>query len=216
MLNKKVYFLAVLVIIAIIICALVLHTAFPTLFFFELPTLPSQSRQYITTELSDYGKYTGNYDNEFPQEFITSFFPNTIENSFSDIKFEYRAQKKDTYAFEAYLEFRIEDPAEFQAFIDEHVGKNVSDFSYDTNFKEYVIADELGLVVLDQKTSNADGFYHIQCAKIGKILYSEITQQIICIALGVYDGGVVTTDFLCNYFDRFDIEPYHYPTAILY
>ena len=216
MLNKKVYLLAVLVIIAIIICSLVLHTAFPTLFFFELPTLSSQSKLYITTELSDYGKYTGNYDNKFPQEFITSFFPNTIENSFSDIKFEYRAQKKDTYAFEAYLEFRIEDPAEFQAFIDEHIGKNVSDFSYNTNFKEYVIADELGLVVLDQETSNADGFYHIQCAKIGKILYSEKTQQIICIALGVYDGGVVTTDFLCNYFDRFDIEPYHYPTVILY
>jgi len=215
-LNKKVYLLAVLVIIAIIICALVLHTAFPTLFFFELPTLPSLSRQYITTELSDYGKYTGNYNNKFPQEFITSFFPNTIENSFGNVKFEYRAQKIDTYAFEAYLEFRIEDPAEFQAFIDEHVGKNVSDFFYDTNFKEYVIADELDLYELDQKTSNVDVFYHILSAKIGKILYSEKTQQIICIALGVYDGGVVTTEFLCNYFDRFDIDPYHYPTAILH
>ena len=211
MLNKKVYFLA-----GLIICALVLHTAFLTLFFFELSTFLFSSKQYITTELSDYGKYTGNYDNEFPQEFITSFFPNTIENRFSDIKFEYRAQKKDTYAFEAYLEFRIEDPAEFQAFIDEHVGKNVSDFFYDANFKEYVIADELGLIVLDLETSKADGFYHIQHAKIGKILYSEKTQQIIYIALGVYDGGVVTTDFLCNYFDRFDIEPYHYTTTILY
>lgn len=173
-------------------------------------------RQFYTTNISDYGKYVGNYDNDFPEEFINSFFPEKIEENFSNVKYSYKAQKGDSYAFEAYLEFKIENESEFQAFIDEHVGKNVSDFSYDTNFKEYVIADELGLIVLDQKTSNADGFYHIQCAKIGKILYSEKTQQIICIALGVYDGGMVTTDFLCNYFDRFDIEPYHYPTAILY
>ena len=130
-------------------------------------------RQFYTTNISDYGKYVGNYDNDFPEEFINSFFPEKIEENFSNVKYSYKAQKGDSYAFEAYLEFKIENESEFQAFIDEHVGKNVSDFSYDTNFKEYVIADELGLVVLDQKTSKVDVFYHIQCAKIGKILYSE-------------------------------------------
>ena len=161
-------------------------------------------RQYITTDINDYGKYVGNYDNDFAQEFIPSFFPKEIDDTFADVKYSYRAQKGDSYAFEAYLEFKIEDVEKFKAYIgDEICGKSV-EFKYDSDFKEYIVSDEF------QPTgSERNG---IRYAKIGKILYSEANQRIIYVAMGVYDGGGVTTDFLCEYFNRFNINPATYKT----
>lgn len=75
-------------------------------------------------------------------------------------------------------------------------------FKYNSDFKEYVVFDEFQLVGEESKS--------IRGAKIGKILYSEKDQRIIYVAVGVYDGGMVTTDFLCQYFDRFDIDPTKY------
>lgn len=161
-----------------------------------------QPRQYVTTDLSDYGHYQGNYDNEYVQTFITSFFPEEIDNSWSDVDYSYRAQKNDTYAFEAYLEFYIEDPEEFQKLIHQYTNGNACDFQYDSGFKEYVIADDFQLTRSDSN--------HIESCKIGKILYSEESQRIIFVAIGVYDGGATTTDFLCVYFNRFNIDPQNY------
>lgn len=160
------------------------------------------TQQYSTTNVSDYGKYVGNYDNDFPEEFINSFFPEKIEINFSDVKYSYKAQKGDTYAFEAYLEFQIENEAEFQSYISEKTGNSAVKFKYDSDFKEYVIFDEFQL--------NGEESKSIRGAKIGKILYSEKDQRIIYVAIGVYDGGMVTTDFLCQYFERFDIDPTKY------
>ena len=159
-------------------------------------------QQYSTTNVSDYGKYVGNYDNDFPEEFINSFFPEKIEINFSDVKYSYRAQKGDTYAFEAYLEFQIEKESEFQSYVYEKIGNSAMNFKYDSDFKEYVIFDEFQL--------NGEESKSIRGAKIGKILYSEKNQRIIYVAIGVYDGGMVTTDFLCKYFERFDIDPIKY------
>lgn len=167
-------------------------------------------KQYITTDLKDYGNYIGNRDNDFANEFITSFFPSEIQESFTDIKYAYRAQKNDTYAFEAYLEFRIDDPAAFQTFVADNIAQNTSEFYYDARFKEYTIADKLQLSTLSLENSDGTTALHIQSANIGKILYSKETQQIIYVAIGVYDGGIVTTDFLCEYFNRFQIDPSKY------
>lgn len=160
------------------------------------------TQQYSTTNVSDYGKYVGNYDNDFPEEFINSFFPEKIDKNFSDVKYSYRAQKGDTYAFEAYLEFKIENKAEFQSYVSEKTGNSAVKFKYNSDFKEYVVFDEFQLVGEESKS--------IRGAKIGKILYSEKDQRIIYVAIGVYDGGMVTTDFLCKYFERFDIDPTKY------
>lgn len=159
-------------------------------------------RQYVTTDLNDYGYYQGNYDDEYVQTFITSFFPEKIADNWTDVNYSYRAQKNDTYAFEAYLEFQIEDPEEFQNFIHQYTGGDVHDFQYDSSFKEYVIADNFNLT-----DSNSN---HIESCNIGKILYSEESQRIIFIAMGVYDGGATTTEFLCVYFNRFNIDPKNY------
>ncbi len=159
-------------------------------------------RQYVTTDLKDYGKYVGNYDNDFANEFIPSFFPLKIEDNFENVKYSYRAQKGDTYAFEAYLEFQIEDEKAFQSHVLEKTGNNATEFQCDLDFKEYVISNEFQLIGED-----SDG---ISRAKIGKILYSENEHRIIYVAIGVYDGGLVDTDFLCEYFNRFDIDPKNY------
>lgn len=197
--------------IAVAVCIILSFIAMPFvaglggLIWFATP------RQYITTDFNEYGNYIGNYNNEIPQEFINSFFPDAIEDNYTNVRYEYRAQKNDTYAYEAYLEFEITDSTEFQAFITKHIGNNASDFPFDPSFKEYVISDKMGI----RKYPDDSGLpgYSIQEAKIGKILYSEETQRIIFVAIGVYDGGFVSTDFLCNYFNRFHIDPAQHPNV---
>lgn len=169
-------------------------------------------RQYITSDIQDYGHYIGNFDNKSVQEFISSFFPEEIESYFADITYSYRAQKNDAYAFEAYLQFRIEDTDRYTAFIEEHTKQmSYSTFCYDDTYDEYVLIDEfVPTQSASQQPNNPDAKIHILNAKIGKILCSSSKQEIIFVALGVYDGGIVTTDFLTVYFNRFKIDPSEY------
>ena len=162
-------------------------------------------RQHCTTDIEDYGKYVGNYDNDSVEAFITSFFPEKIEDDFANVKYSYRAQKGDAYAYEAYLEFQIEDEEEFESYILMKTGGKAVEFSYDSDFKEYVISD-----ILDLQTEEGEKTYNIGGAKIGKILYSEKDHRIIYVAIGVYDGGLAKTSFLCEYFNRFNIDPLKY------
>lgn len=163
-------------------------------------------RLYSTTDLNDYGKYVGNYDNKSVKEFVTSFFPEEIEDDFTDVRYSYRARKGDPYAFEACLEFRIEDTSEFKTYIADKTGGNAVDFEYDSDFKEYIISDNFELVDSDDGSASTSIGY----ARIGKILYSEKEQRIIYVALGVYDGGLADADYLCVYFNRFGIDPFEY------
>lgn len=172
-------------------------------------------RQYITSNLEEYGNYAGNYDNDTPREFINSFFPERIETFFSDIAYSYRAQKNDTYAFEAYLEFEIEDTEVYQDFIKQKTaGLDGVPFFYDSSFTEYVLSDIFEPINLNGSL-DMDAPVHIGYAKIGKILCSKEEQRIIFVALGVYDGGVTKTDFLTVYFNRFEIDPTKYEGAII-
>ena len=171
-------------------------------------------RTYITTDIADYGQYVGNYDNETVQEFVSSFFPDNLEPTFSDIVYSYRAQKNDTYAFEVYLEFTIKDADEYQAFINRVTkGKTETQFLYDNTFIEYTIADVFR-PVNQQASPIEDVGVKISFAEIGKILCSPGDQRIIFVALGVYDGGIATTNFLTVYFDRFEIDPLEYASRL--
>lgn len=168
-------------------------------------------RQHVTTDIADYGQYIGNYDNHSVQDFITSFFPQEIESTFSDITYSYRAQKNDAYAFEAYLAFNIEDVDQFNAYIRKNIdGLEKRNFYYDSAYTEYVLSDEL---VLNTPRENLSAV-GIRYAKIGKILCNTNTQEIIFVALGVYDGGIAKTDFLTVYFDRFNINPLEYKPSV--
>ena len=163
--------------------------------------------QYVTTSVENYGQYIGNYDNKTVQAFITSFFPEKIEDYFANITYSYRAEKADSYAFEAYLSFNVEDEVVYNSVVETFTaGLKQSVFRYDNKYYEYVLVDEF----LPNSEVNYDGYIHIRYAKIGKILCNPEKQEIIFVALGVYDGGVAKTNFLTVYFDRFDINPREY------
>lgn len=193
-----------------IILSVIITLLAPVLFFLFQAFSPSS--YYETTNIADYGNYKGNNDNKSVREFINSFFPEEISSDFENPKYIYRAKKFDAYAFEAYLEFTISDENTFQ-----HYLKNVTNnaplekFEYDKDFFEYVIADELTISMSpSEQKQETPGDYAIQYAKIGKILFNEATNTVIYIALGVYDGGGVRTDYLCEYFTRFQIDPVEY------
>ncbi len=165
---------------------------------------------HITTDIADYGNYTGNLDNESVAEYINSFFPEKIEDNFTDISYSYRAQKGDAYAYEAYLEFVIEDTDEYNAFVAEYTeGLTGTIFEYDEAFTDYTIDQQLSITVWDDSGKEVYLFSDIalELVKMGKILCCDDEQRIIFVAIGVWDGGMVNADLLCTYFNRFAINP---------
>ncbi len=163
-------------------------------------------RVYETNRIEDYGKIVGNLDNEKPAAFIHSFFPDEIEDCFSDVTYHYKAKKGDVYAYECYLEFVIEDPKEYAAFVAEYISQDdVLPFAYDMKFREQTISNVLCLNEIPE-----DKTYSIGTAELGKILYSDQEQRIIFVALGMFDGGGMTTEELCRFFSRFNIDPWEY------
>lgn len=166
---------------------------------------------YETNLVEDYGYFTGNYDDSTPRQYIMSFFPDTIQESFSNITYHYKAKKFDTYAFEAYLEFTVSDPKAFFALVEEYTQpEKCARFFCDESYMAYRIDHEYEITkhIYDSVTR-----YAIEYAKIGYVLYSVSEQRFIFVALGVYDGGGTSTDELCNFFDRFGIDPVKFATG---
>lgn len=164
-------------------------------------------RVYETTNIEKYGRIKGNFDNDRPREFIFSFFPEEIEDDFSDISYLYKAKKGDAYAYECYLEFVIEDTAAYNAFVEKHIERSESvPFLYDEAFYEQSVSNVFDI----DHPITAEGAYSIGTAELGKILYSDQQQRIIFVALGMFDGGGATTAELGHFFSRFHIDPAEY------
>lgn len=160
---------------------------------------------YETNSVEDYGKIEGNYDNGSPKVYMESFFPKQIEDNFQDVNYHYKAVKGDTYAYEIYLEFKLEDSEEFQKYIESlEMNQPLTTFAYDSSFQEYTVSNVFMLTSLPEET--ASDAKHIGMAKIGKILFSYSEQRVIYIAMGVHDGGGVTTDSLGFFFNQFNID----------
>ena len=158
---------------------------------------------YETNNIDDYGSIIGNCDNDAPKEFITSFFPEKISETFSDLRYHYKAKKFDTYAYEAYLEFVIEDPVGFETYLRDNPNTTQAvPFSYD---ESYMICDFSRTMDL-RRPAKENGAYAIEYAKVGCILYNTEEQRIIYFALGVYDGGGTDTSELNYFFNRFGIH----------
>ena len=163
---------------------------------------------YETDSLSEYRKITGNHDNDRPAAFIAQFFPEVIQDSFSDVTYHYTAKKGDEYAYECYLEFVIEDEEAFNAFLMPYSERyKAVEFGPDSSFMEYSISNVLDM---DWTMFSNEKGYPIQCAKIGKILYSPEEHRIIFVALGVQAGGGAGTVDLHYFFDRFHIDVLEY------
>ena len=171
-------------------------------------------RVYETNEIADYGKIKGNFDNNTPKSFIFSFFPQTLDDAVSDVTYHYKAKTGDTYAYECYLEFTIEDKSEFTAFLDSHVQLDKStEFRYDDTLMDYTVSNILDT---DWTSVMKSGGYSIGYAEIGKILYNTEEQRIIFFALGVYDGGGTSTAELDYFFTKYDIDIIDYQLNAFY
>lgn len=156
-------------------------------------------------DVADYGKFDGTDNEEFVNGYIQSFFPKAIDDTFSNVTYSYNAVSGPTYCFEAYLEFTIEDPDEFDLYISSIADENQwQKFEYDSSFMEYNIENEL--IVGDSSEINPESPYHIIKSKIRKILYCPETQTVIYVALGLYDGSI-NVKYLDTFFKRFDINP---------
>lgn len=164
---------------------------------------PTQYTEMV--DIADYGIFTGTNSDSFTQMYINSFFPVELDPSFDVISYSYRAENNDSYGFEAYLEFRIDDTETFDEYIQTlDVYGEPTEFPYDYTFVEYNIEDGFDLSSVPHPSIDA---YPIEYARVRKILYSTETQTIIYIAIGVYDGGGVDTSYLCTFFERFCIDP---------
>lgn len=165
---------------------------------------------YETTDIVDYGNYIGNFDKETPAKLINEFFPEIIEDYFYDVKYSYRAEQLDAYAFEAYLEFSIEDSNTYQEY-KATVTKDriVSEFPYGNGYEHCVINDLLRLHhYVGKKEYTA--MNHVD---FRQILFHDDTQTIIYIAIGDYDGGGARLNEITTFFTKFNIDPLTYPSA---
>ena len=173
-----------------------------------LYVISGEGRITETTDIADYGIISGNYDNDSPKEFLFSFFPEEISEDFSDVSYHYIAQKGDTYACETWLEFDIRDKEKFNEFLNAYVDpEQVTTFSYDPALSDYTISNSF---ILTSPEDDEPDDIHIEYARIGKILYNEETQHIICYGLLMFDGGSSSTKNFGSFFTRFRIDPIQY------
>ena len=209
----------VLSIIASIVVALHIASVSSSILVGIVNVLASKDRYYSTTNLEDYGKYAGNTDNGKVGELINSFFPDEIKDSFSDVTYSYRAECYDTYGYEAYLEFVIEDKGEYLDFVSRYThGIESKTFKYDSSFIEYSINNQVRLTAYyDEETGDYPmENVNFEYADIRKILCSDEEQRIIFVSIGVHDGGAATADYLCVFFDRFSIDLLEYTENVSY
>lgn len=172
----------------------------------EKITVPSE---YSTTNIEDYGTYKGSYPNNNREIYkaIHSFFPLKIEDRFQDVNYSYKAQQRFNYAFEAYLEFTIENPEEYADFVEEYTeGLDGRTFLYDPLFTEYVICDTYYLENLEDSRDKED--FSIWIADIRKILCCPAENRVVFVIL--YSGSGCEVAYFSTYFDRFGIDSFEY------
>lgn len=198
----------VLVWLGMILCGLVL---FIILVVISALTIVNYTE---TTDIADYGHYPNVKTTDIVHILIHSFFPESIKDSFCDVRFSYKSENIDAYGFEAYLEFKIENSSEFYQHISSIADEQQwNDFAFDDSFREYSIKNELVLDIDDPYNPESLFQHQIIQADIRKILYSPESQTIIYVAIGVHDGGGVGTNYLNVFFNRFNIDPVEYEQA---
>ena len=203
-----------------------------SLLFAQFVDWANAPADYETRDIAQYGIYVGNSE-EYMQDYIGRFFPTQIEDYFDDVTYVFKSRAIDTYGFEALLEFTIEDEEQFQSFAAEATeGLYTRSFHYDPAFQEYLVYEEddgyihdglmLGEAECREKHGKRKGdwdcyadphpgqYYRIDSARIAKILVDHDAHRMIYVALAVHDGGGSSTDFFCEYFNRFGLDPKEY------
>ena len=85
--------------------------------FFALMFPPAE--WYIVTDVASYGIFDGYGNNDRANELFSAIFPAQIEDCFQDVTYSYKATNIDTYDFEIYLEFVMEDTDKFLKYMNE-------------------------------------------------------------------------------------------------
>lgn len=174
---------------------------------------------YTTTSLEDYGTITGNGNNSRAKELFEQLFPAKIEDYFQDVQYSYTAYRIDSWDFEIYLEFTIENTEQFQAYVQTIAqAEEFRVFEYDAGWLECVYSEHYKLDSLNQSMSCKDckegiSNHYIDSAQIAKILIHREEQRVICVALGVHDGGGASCTYFTRYFDRFGIDAKEYEVS---
>jgi len=177
--------------------------AFCFCFFYEM-VLPTE--WYTVTDVESYGIIEGNNDNDRAKELFSAIFPAQNEDYFQDVTYSYKATNIDTYDFEIYLEFVVEDTDKFQKYIKEIApAEEWTPFAYDETYLEYTYSDWY-----DADPSDSGEYFCIGSADIAKILIQPNEHRVITVALGVIDGGGAKTEYFTCFFDRFNIDPLEY------
>ena len=172
--------------------------------FFALMFPPAE--WYIVTDVESYGILEGNGYTR-ANELFSAIFPAQIEDCFQDVTYSYKeAENIDTYDFEIYLEFVLDDSDKFQEYIKKIApAEEWRPFEYDDTYLEYTYSDWY-----DADPSDSREYFCIGCAEIAKVLIQPNEQRIITVALGVNDGGGARTEYFTCFFDRFNIDPIEY------
>lgn len=173
---------------------------------------------YVTTNLENYGDYRGVID-EAQKIYIDEFMPDAILDEFKVIHYSFASRTVDSYGFEIYLEFAIEDAEEFLSYVNDVTsGMEGRSFTFDASYQEYIIPHKISGISCDWLRLSDNSFtdesgrncYYIDSAGIAKILINLEEQRIIYVVLAVHDGGGTDTGLLHTYFDRFGIDPLEY------
>ena len=198
--------LIVVPIVSVVICVLA------GLAYVFWDTCQRMDTWYSTDDIAEYGIIQWNGDNEIPENFIKSFFPEQIEPYFENVTYQYKAVHWCSYNCEIYLEFTIEDQEVFREFVDEHTkGITPVEFAYDPAYDDYVIKNDLYVEIEDLiETRDGMRYYFLgDGARMGRILVDEDRQQIIFTAIYVSQCcGGFTGDY--DFYSRFDIDPLEY------
>ena len=174
--------------------------------------------EYEVTEynsLDDYGIITGNYDNKPAEEVFAELFPEAIPESFADPVYHYKAEKcADSTAYEIALEFSMDDPDDFEKYVESVSSEGeLLVFPYDNEYLYYPISSQSFILNSDNSTkpcSECDGkpeHYHIASARIAMLIVQPEIRNVILFGMGVADGGGVSTYDLNWIFSRFNIAP---------
>lgn len=201
---------------AIVILCIILITVLLLIagsFLFMMLILSDDAEVYETNDVGKYGEYIGNHVDDYPQSFISSFFPRCLEPYFEDVQYQYKALPIGPYACEVYLEFTISDEELYQSFFEEATrGMSGQPFPFDNNFVSYNVVDKLVVnPQVHKRSPDGKEFYYFQDdAEMGKILFCHEQQRVIYCAIVIsYDGGYAT-DCFDAFYTRFGIDPLAY------
>ena len=210
--QRTLCLLALILLAPILLIAIFLAFGYLLLFLYS----GGQSMEFVTHDLADYRIITGTCNDSRVQARMDSFFPEQIEEYFTEIQYSYCANIYDNIGCEAYLEFVIEDDVQFQEYVQntleqlaEQEEYETAPFRYDNAYQEYVLWDRIHFhspYTVDENET----YYYIESACILKILINESENRVIYEMLIVYNGGGSSTEQLGRYFERFHIDPMEY------